>query len=436
VDLGIVVGMVIVLFPPLTAADLYLSADRSGILPVNATVISALGLAPAFGSILLVGLARDRGRRLCAIFRAVGPPLLAFLLVTMVQLIGGFLRDAYWYDSGKYIFLPLYDLALLIFSLGIASTPSFRKYHRAIFCICLIGAAGSILVDVVYPQTFSALDTRPAGFMKDPNYGAATVIVLAIAAVDWTRGRASDMFLWLIAGTAIVATLSRGGVILLAITFLSYSVVIARLGLQLYAKRLSMLVAGVAIVVSVYSMAHFSSTVYSTDNQRTRMLAALLSGDAVTVAHDTRVQLLSGYIDLISDRPLLGYGTGFVTSRASQDDGPHNTYLALWVENGILGLVAYLLLLFMCFSYFRRLGDSRGQTFCISLMIFSFFSHDAIVMRPVVVTLGLLSVMAVFESTNRREHRLVAARRSAMLLHEWRSNAGPRLADSKRSLSP
>ena len=39
------VGITIALFPPLTAADLYLSADRSGILPVNATVFSFLSLS-------------------------------------------------------------------------------------------------------------------------------------------------------------------------------------------------------------------------------------------------------------------------------------------------------------------------------------------------------------------------------------------------------
>jgi len=133
--------------------------------------------------------------------------------------------------------------------------------------------------------------------------------------------------------------------VLLAVAFLVYSVVVARSGLQLYAKRLSILLLAIAIVVPVYSMAHLGTTVYSADNQRAQMLAALLRGDTATVTADPRVKLISGYIDLISDRPFLGYGTGFVTSRAWQDDGPHNMYLALWVENGVVGLSAYVMLL-------------------------------------------------------------------------------------------
>ena len=435
-DLAIGLGLAVALFPPLTGADLYLSADRSGILPVNATVISALSLSSVFGLILLDGLARDHGRRLCTIYRAAGPPLLAFSLVTVVQLTGGFLPEAYWSDSGKYIYLPLYTLVLLMFSIGIASTPTFRQYHRVIFAICLAAATGSIFVDVFFPETFSRFDTRPAGFMKDPNYGAATVIVLALATVDWTRSRTSDMLVWSIAGSAIVATLSRGGMVLLAVAFLVYSVVVARSGLQLYAKRLSILLLAIAIVVPVYSMAHLGTTVYSADNQRAQMLAALLRGDTATVTADPRVKLISGYIDLISDRPFLGYGTGFVTSRAWQDDGPHNMYLALWVENGVVGLSAYVMLLTVCFSYFRRLGDPRGQVFCISLMIFSFFSHDAITMRPIVLNLGLLSVMAVFESTARREpSRPAPQRQPAVLLHERKSNARARPPDPLRPLS-
>jgi len=112
--------------------------------------------------------------------------------------------------------------------------------------------------------------------MKDPNYGAATVIVLALATVDWTRSRTSDMLVWSIAGSAIVATLSRGGMVLLAVAFLVYSVVVARSGLQLYAKRLSILLLAIAIVVPVYSMAHLAPPCIRRITSGRKMLAALL----------------------------------------------------------------------------------------------------------------------------------------------------------------
>src|SRR6185312_10693114 len=80
------VGIAFGLFPPLTAADLYLSADRSGILPINATLITFLCLSSTFGLILFTAIVRDRGRGLCLTYLATAPVLVVFLLLTMVQL--------------------------------------------------------------------------------------------------------------------------------------------------------------------------------------------------------------------------------------------------------------------------------------------------------------------------------------------------------------
>ena len=397
---AIAVGITIALFLPLTAADLYLSADRSGILPVNATVISFVSLSSIFGLILLAGLVRDRGRSLCLTYLAAAPVLSAFALLTMVQLAGGLLPAAYWDGSGKFVYLPLYGLVVLIFSVGIASVPVFRRYHRVILSVCLLAAASSVFIDVFYPGTFSQLYTRPAGFSKNPNGGAATVIILAIATVDWARSRASDMLLWLIAGTAVVATLSRGGMVLFASMFLFYSVAVARSGLQLYAKRLSIVLVAVAVVaMPLYSITNLGSTVYSDENERVRLLAALLSGESEVVTADSRVQLVSEYIELISERPILGYGTGFVKT---QPKGPHNIFLSLWIENGVPGLAAYLSLLAVGFWHFRRNADWRGQALCAGAFVLSIFNTDVLDMRPLIVALGLLSVLAAPEIATRK----------------------------------
>src|SRR5262245_37389155 len=128
----IAIGIGLALFPPLTAADLYLSADRSGILPVNATAISFVSLSSAFGLILFTGLVRDRGRGICVAYLATAPVLFAFGLLTMVQLAGGFLPAAYWDGDGKFVFLPLYGFVVLMLSVGIASDPAFQQHHRVI----------------------------------------------------------------------------------------------------------------------------------------------------------------------------------------------------------------------------------------------------------------------------------------------------------------
>jgi hypothetical protein len=407
-------GITIALLPPLTAADLYLSADRSGILPVNATAISFVTLSAAFGFILLTGLARDRGRGLCLTYLASAPVLFAFALLTIVRVADGFLPGAFWEGSGKYIYGPLYGFVVLMFSVGIASAPAFQRYHRVILAVCLLAVAGSIFIDVFYPGTFSKIYSRPAGFMKNPNSGAATVTILAIATVDWKRCRPGDMLLWAIAGTAVVATLSRSGMVLFAVAFLLYNLLVARSGLQLYAKRLSVVLVAVAVVVPLYSIANLGSTVYSAENYRVQLLAALLSGESA-VSEDSRVELVSTYIDIISERPIFGYGSGFVTGTGKT--GPHNTFLMLWVENGLPGLVGYLAMLAVASWYFRKRADTRGLALCVGVLALSIFSNDITDMRTVIVVLGLLSVLAVpdrFAEFDAARHS--ATRRVAVLL--------------------
>jgi O-antigen ligase len=404
-------GIAIVLFPSLTAADLYLSADRSGILPVNATVFSFLCLSCTFGSVWLLGLIHDRGRSLCLTYLATAPVLVAFALLTVVQLVSGLLPAAYWISHGTFVYMQLYVFVVLMLSVGIASAPAFRQYYRIILLVCLFIAVGSIYFDMLHPKTFSKLYSRPSGFTGGPNSGAETAILLTIAAVDWKRSRASDMLVWMISGAAIVATLSRHGILLLAVMFLLYCLVIARSGLQLFAKRLSIVLVAVAIVVPLYSITNLSSTVYSADNKRLQLLSALLSGDSAEVTDDPRVELVGHYLDLISEHPILGYGAGYIHS---QPTGPHNTYLSLWLESGLPGLVGYLILLFIAFWYFRNLRDMRGQAFCAGVAAISFFTNDLMGMRPMIVTLGLLSVLALPTTLARSERARARATRTEL----------------------
>jgi O-antigen ligase len=406
-----------VLFLPLSEADLYLSADRHGALPVNATFISFVGLSSLFSAVSLAGLARDRGRGLCSLYLAAAPPLIAFALLTLVQIGGGFLPDANWLGGGRFIYLPLYGFTMLLFAMAIASSRAFHQYRRVILAICLLGAAGSIFIDVFFPQTFSRLATRPAGFDGNPNHAAMIVVILAIATVEWTRSRAADMLLWFIAGLAVAATLSRGGMILLAVVFLYYSIVSSRTGPRRYMKNLSILLVAVAVTVPLYSLTDLGTTVYSSENSRVQLLATLFSGDAASLTKDPRAELVDRFFDLISGRPILGYGTGRVMTYA---EGPHNMFLALWFENGITGLLAYLMVLIVCFSYFRVTMDPRGQAFCMALFIFSFFSHNLLDSRPIYVTLGLLIAMAVSERRARSEPpRSAAASRLARSSLRW-----------------
>jgi hypothetical protein len=71
------------------------------------------------------------------------------------------------------------------------------------------------------------------------------------------------------------------------------------------------------------------------------------------------------------------------------------------------------------------IANSRGQAFSIALFVISLFSHNVLSSRPVFVTLGLLSAMAVLQGRPRSEPAQLAAaprlaRSSRLVIHRPR----------------
>jgi hypothetical protein len=154
--------------------------------------------------------------------------------------------------------------------------------------------------------------------------------------------------------------------------------------------------------VPTYLMTNPGSSVYSANNRRVQVLAGYIEGETAGLTEDSRVKLIWRYMNLISERPLLGYGTSFIKK---QETGPHNTFLTLWVENGVLGLAVYMTLLLVAFWYFRNLGDTCGQVLCAAIFVLSLFNHNLLFMRPVIIALGLLSALAARQLAIKADHK-------------------------------
>ena len=97
------------------------------------------------------------------------------------------------------------------------------------------------------------------------------------------------------------------------------------------------------------------------------------STDASETSLGRRIVMLKASIQMIRQNPVLGVGTGgyqkhfsalaangYTDWRARPFDDPHNQYLFVWTENGLIGLVTFV---FMIFVIFRRCtqGDVYGQ---------------------------------------------------------------------------
>ncbi|HVS29224.1 MAG TPA: O-antigen ligase family protein [Solirubrobacteraceae bacterium] len=178
----------------------------------------------------------------------------------------------------------------------------------------------------------------------DPNiYGRFLVVVMLglAAAVLWARNRRDRLL-----GVLALAVLWAG----LVLTLSQSSFVALLLGLALLAAlrwsvRRTLLVVGVVAALGAGAAIAFPGKLCP----HRRSLSACTSG---------RTDVSTGGLRLVRDRPLYGFGSGSFREQykarldPSQRRGltaSHNTAITIGAEQGAIGLVAYLLLLFLAF---------------------------------------------------------------------------------------
>jgi O-antigen ligase len=217
-------------------------------------------------------------------------------------------------------------------------------------------------------------DFRLSGPVGDPNFFAQVMVVLALLGVERLLHEKS-LFWKVIAGWAaagstltVVFTYSRGATVALAaalfVFFLIYKLKPAQL--------LVVLVLGAAMLM-------FAPPTYY---ERLLTLGDVIpsSGGQINVRDDRAIQgraseNLTAWV-MIRDRPLLGVGLANFSYRyqeysktlglapSARNRSPHNLYLEVAAETGIIGLVVFLFLIGLAFRsilYARRRFLNEGM---------------------------------------------------------------------------
>src|SRR5215831_6313286 len=93
-----------------------------------------------------------------------------FASVTLAMSVG---PGADWSESGINIFLPAFSS--LSFASGVILVMLWpeQRSQRVLLWLSLLGAIGSIFIDLILPGSFSKLVQRAAGFAENSNFGAA-----------------------------------------------------------------------------------------------------------------------------------------------------------------------------------------------------------------------------------------------------------------------
>ena len=179
--------------------------------------------------------------------------------------------------------------------------------------------------------TFHSFLTRACGTYSNPLFFATAEIMLfpfaahVFLCFEDKKQRIIGLFSLVASLGGIACSYSRGPYI--------YAVIVFALLLFHRGKKLGSLLA-VGGVSACGILVVFNGTV--------KRLLTLLSNKDVSV--NTRKDLWAGILDMIKNKPIIGYGTGFDNVRQMlhntygvKQPHAHNIFLEAWVEHGILG---------------------------------------------------------------------------------------------------
>jgi O-antigen ligase len=395
VDIFPLVFIAAVLFPVLSGADSYLYQE--GILRIPYPTFFLL--LSIFAPVLLRNLARDHCQEFQKVYQNTARITISFGVIVLISLIWAMHPEANWSEGGRYIFFRSYHFVLLIFSIGLAYSQVIRKYYRPIILTILIGTSISIWTDVVYPGTFSYQTTRASGFIGNANEGALTVLYLMIPSINWKKNDLLNLFVLSITGLSIFTTLSVGTVALflmivvfyMAMTMKNNATILKRMA---YILTFLALILFIVIPMGMDAIENSNMFSHSDSQNRVNEMLNMGQGDLTFVEEHDRIRLVKVYLALILDAPIVGYGTGFT---APGDNESHNIFLRMWVQNGLLGLLAYLSLMYYSFYHFMILKDTRGMVFIFVICGAGFFDHNILNSKTFVGLLGILGTLAYLE---------------------------------------
>jgi O-antigen ligase len=349
---------------------------------------------PAF--IALRGFLSSRSAIILTPLRANLGALGCFGLVVFSSILFAMHPTAFWGDDAKWIFLIAYGF-LITFCASYA--PLFQGFRAALPWALLVALAlllGSIYYDMMYPLTFSMEPSRPAGFPGNSNYAALMCVILCSASLDYMRKRPGwiDCVYILVTLSAIMLTMSRSGMANFGILMVLYGYHrFIRDGIKV--KQIVSLFIGVGIIVGLFVVSIPVLMATTTIFQGKTRLGQMITGQRVDDGSAaSRIGAVEDALRLIDESPIIGHGTGHSRTMAEL---PHNLYLQQWVNNGLPGLLGYLLMMAVAFWTYTKRRFYRGQAFIIVALVGGLFSHNILDQRPFLILFGVLLTLSWVE---------------------------------------
>lgn len=324
------------------------------------------------------------------------------------------LKNAFWQPLGKAVLLFIAALALamlwspvplkpllrewiawrqfawLFIALALFDDRASKRFFAAVFVVgCVVGAIASYIA-LPLGISHGGGDVLPGIVLRNHvtqgmalSAGALLAVVLAVQAAPHSRMR----WTWiaaaaLVASNVVFVAYGRSGYIVLGVLGLVAAIGLLRGRARRRGLALLLVAAGSALALSPKIVDRFEQG--WKEVQEAKVSPQLTSmGMRVVIWEITR--------EIIRDAPLLGHGLAsypqeyknrvsgrYQDWRARPSDDPHNQYMMLWAETGLLGLATFVWLLYCAIRQpvhgaFRVAGLALLLAWCITSLFSSHF---------------------------------------------------------------
>jgi hypothetical protein len=283
-------------------------------------------------------------------------------------------------------------LSMIVFlSCAVLAAESQRRVVAWVIVGCMLAACAFNWFDVLRPYRFvpqgieGASDGRGAGLFINPNAAGSFIVMAAVAALPMIPSRLRGLLL-VSAVFGVAATFSRGAFVMVFVA-LAGSVwlkLLKRAQGLLLVVALPLLVGGVSL--------SYDYLIDKSENRHLHNIVQRLNwfqdtGDEDIAVEGRKFGARQAW-QIFLENPLTGKGTG-ATSLTIQQEGPHNMYLLLMAEQGMLGLALYVSLWLILMRQGRRIARSActahdqdiGKGLALLAMYmatYGFFSHNVL----------------------------------------------------------
>jgi len=237
----------------------------------------------------------------------------------------------------------------LFFSVAVIASESKQVVIAWLIVGCVTAASVFDWFDLLRPFRFVAQGLegagsgRGAGTFINPNIAASFIAMGTIAALPFMPMRLRAMLL-VGANMGVVPTFSRAGLVfMVAITLgAMFMRMLSRAQIALICIAIPLLIAG--------SQTYYDHILSASEDTNlhtiVRRLTWLQGAQEEDAAVEGRRYAAQRAWEMFIEEPVAGHGIG-ATMRTVLVDGPHNMYVMLMAEQGFLGLILYLSLIWI-----------------------------------------------------------------------------------------